>query len=192
MINKKIIFLVVFTLIFITISGCELEEEENLDIAVENKEEPVVVEHTPETGGEIIIPLTNFNTLNPLMTENNSYYYFSKFIFESLFEFDDNLNLEKQLIEDYNITDDGRTIEIKLKDNVMWHDGEALTSGDINFTVNTIKYANVDSTYNKMFTDAMGSFSPSNIRRIVEVSIIDEKNFVITFDRSFSNNLSYY
>lgn len=186
--NRKNIFLIILSLLAILIGGCELEKE-NLDIDVENKDETVIVEYTPEVGGEIIVPLTNFNTLNPLMTENNSYYYFSKFIFESLFEFDDNLNLQKQLIEDYNLTDDGKTLEVKLKENVMWHDGEPLTSGDINFTVNTIKYSDMDSTYNKMITDAMGSFSLANIKRIIEVKIIDDNNLVISFDRNFSNNL---
>lgn len=186
--NKKIIYLIVFTLLITVISGCELNKE-NLGSGVENGEEQEVIEYTPEIGGEIILPLTNFNTLNPLMTENNSYYYFSKLIFESLFEFDDDLNMKKQLIKDYNISDNGRSIEMELNDKLLWHDGAPLTSEDVKFTVNTIKYANTDSTYSKMFTDALGSFSPADIRRIVEVSIIDEKNFIITFDRSFSNNL---
>lgn len=186
--NKKIIYLIVLTLMIITISGCELNKE-NLDSGAKEELNHEVIEYTPEVGGEIILPLTNFNTLNPLMTENNSYYYFSKLIFDSLFEFDDNLNVEKQLIKDYELSDNGRTIVIKLKDNILWHDGEPLVSEDIEFTVNTIKYANTDSTYNKMFTESLGSFSPADIRRIVEVNIIDEKNFEITFDRSFSNNL---
>lgn len=186
--SKKRLYLIILALLIVAASGCELNKE-NLDNAAEEEETEEVVNYTPEEGGEIILPLTNFSTLNPLMTENSSYYYFSKLIFESLFEFDDNLNVKEQLVKNYSISDNGRTIEISLKDNVFWHDGEPLKSGDIEFTVNTIKYANTDSTYKKMFTDAVGSFSPSDIRRIVDVSIIDNENFRITFDRSFSNNL---
>ncbi len=186
--NKKIIYLIILTLLVTVIGGCELNKE-NIDSDVKEESNHEVIEYTPEEGGEIILALTNFNTLNPLMTENNSYYYFSKLIYESLFDFDDDLNMKEQLVKDYSVSDNGRTIEIKLEDNILWHDGQPLTSDDVRFTVNTIKYANTDTAYNRMFSDALGSFSPSDIRRIVEVGIVDEKNLIITFDRSFNNNL---
>ena len=40
-----------------------------------------------------------------------------------------------------------------------------------------------------MFTRSMGSFSPSDIRRIMDVSVLDDTRIEITFDRVFSNNL---
>ena len=40
-----------------------------------------------------------------------------------------------------------------------------------------------------MFTRSMGSFSPSDIRRIMDVSVLDDTSIEITFDRAFSNNL---
>lgn len=175
-------------LITITTIGCQKSE---LAIGNEDKTEDIEtpIEFTPVEGGQVVLPLTTFNTLNPLITENSSYYYFSKLIFESLFEFDNDLNITNQLAEDYSIKDDGRTIEIKLKDNVYWHDGEKFKPEDIAFTINTIKYANTDSTYKEMFTNAMGSNSPSDLRRIIDVTIIDENNILISFDRAFSNNL---
>lgn len=186
--NKKITLLIILIILIITISGCQLNKEN-----IEEKTDKVIDEkvgaYYPEVGGEIVVPLTTLSTLNPLMSESINYYYFSKLIFESLFEFDDNLNVEKQLIEDYTITDDGKIIDIKLKENITWHDGQPLTSEDINFTINTIKHANEDSTYNKMLTDALGPLNSANIRRILEVNIINDQNFIITFDRSFSNNL---
>lgn len=186
--NKKIIYLIALTLLIMTISGCKLNKD-NLDIDSENNKDQQTAETKAELGGEIILPLTNFNTLNPLITENDSYYFFSKLIFESLFEFDDNLNMEGQLVKDYSVSDNGRKIEIRLRDDIFWHDSKPLTSEDVAFTVNTIKYANTDSTYNKMFIQALGSFSPSDIRRIVDVNVVDQKNLIVTFDRSFSNNL---
>lgn len=171
----------------VTIVGCqkgELDGENNLP-----EDEEIVIDYTPVNGGEVVLPLTHLNTLNPLMTENSSYYSFSKLIFESLFEFDDDLNLTTLLAEKYNIKNDGRTIEIELKDNIFWHDGEAFKAEDIAFTIDTIKYANLDNAYKEMFTNAMGSFSPSDLRRIVDIVIIDEKNIEINFDRAFSNNL---
>ncbi|HEY8362719.1 MAG TPA: peptide ABC transporter substrate-binding protein [Tissierellaceae bacterium] len=184
--NKR--FLLVFIALMILTTGCQAQKEiSNKD--KENEKVNEVVEYLPSEGGNVIIPLTNFDTLNPLMTENSSYYFFSKLIFEGLFDFDKNLNIVPQLAEEYSIDGDGRIIIINLKDNVYWHDGEKFTAYDVEFTINTIKYANADSTYRKIFSKSIGSFSPSDIRRIMDVSVIDDYNIQITFDRAFSNNL---
>lgn len=185
---RKYICLVIAILIASTTIGCQ---QSKLAIKKENVKEDTKenIEEGPVHGGQVVLPLTKFNTLNPMITENSSYYYFSKLIFESLFDFDKNLNITNQLAESYNIKDDGRVIEIKLKDDIYWHDGEKFKPEDIAFTINTIKYANTDSTYNMMFSKAMGSFSPTDLRRIMDIAILDESNIVISFDRSFSNNL---
>lgn len=185
---KKYLCLILAILITVPIVGCE---QNQLTIGNDSKIEEIEnpEEYNPVKGGQVVIPLTNFNTLNPLMTENSSYYFLSKLIFESLFEFDNNLNITNQLAESYNIKDDGRTIEVKLKDNVFWHDGEKLKPEDVVFTINTIKYANIDSTYKQMISNVIGSASPSDIRRIMEVTIAGDNEIVITFDRAFSNNL---
>ena len=185
---KKCLCLILLVLILGTVVGCEQNE-----LAVGNQnttnDTEAPVEYSPVEGGQVVIPLTNFNTLNPLMTQNSSYYFLSKLIFESLFEFDNDLNVINQLAESYNIKDEGRTIEIKLKDNVFWHDGEKFRPEDIVFTVDTIKYANNDSTYKQMFLNAIGSSSMSDVRRIINVAITGENSIAITFDRAFSNNL---
>lgn len=183
--KKKIIFLIAFVLIIGTLSGCK----SNQDDVDAGKEDVEVVDESASTGGELILPLTTFETLNPLMTENNSYYYFSKLIFDGLFEFDKDLNVETQLVEDYTLQEDGRTVDIKLKNGVKWHDGEPLISEDVLFTINTIKYANSNNLYKEMFQNAVGSYRPSDIRRIVDVTIEDDSNLTIVFDRIFSNNL---
>lgn len=187
--KKKIILLIVFILIIGTLSGCQLNQDE----AEKAKEDEGIVvediEDVAETGGEIILPLTTFETLNPLITENNSYYYFSKLIFDGLFKFNENLNIEPQLAESYTLGEDGMTVDIKLNSEVKWHDGEPLTSKDILFTINTIKFANSNNIYREMFQNSVGSYRPSDIRRIVDVKIRDDQNLTIVFDRVFSNNL---
>lgn len=184
---RKFFILVLIIIIAVGAVGCEKNGQ-----TVDNKENEAIednIDFTPVEGGSVILPLTKFDTLNPLLTENSNYYYFSKLVFEGLFEFNDELNIQEQLAESYQIKEDGRVIEIKLKDNIYWHDGQKFSADDIAFTINTIKYANTDSTYNTMFSNAMGSFRPTDLRRIMDVSILDERNLVISFDRAFSNNL---
>ncbi len=185
--RKKLIILMILALTMANLIGCQLDQE---DLGQEKDEELIEEKkYSPETGGEIILPLTNFSTLNPLMTENSSYYFFSKLIFEGLFEFDQDLDLENKLAESYEIKDDGRTIDIKLNGDVRWHDGEKLRAEDVKFTIDAIKYASSNSLYTAMFENSVGSYRPSNMRRIVDVVVVDQENISIKFDTSFSNNL---
>lgn len=183
---KKYSILLLTLIVSLTLAACSPEP---IDNEPNENDEVQVIEYTPVEGGTIFLPITNFNTLNPLMTDNASYYYFSKLIFESLFDFNNNLEVVPLLADSYEIKNEGRTISIKLKEGIKWHDGEVFNSSDVAFTIETIKYANMESTYSKMFTTVLDSYSPSDIRRIMDVKVIDENNINITFDRQFSNNL---
>lgn len=188
--HKKIITGILIIVIIITLTGCEEEKEEKLD-AIESLYIDENDNHTyePEYGGELVFPLTTLRTLNPLITENIFYYHFSKLVYEGLFEMDNDLNIKNQLAEDYIIKEDGRVLSIKLKEDVLWHDGEPFTSEDVAFTINTIKYGNDETVYKKIFQNVLGTNNPAAISRIMDVQIIDNYNIDIIFNESFSNGL---
>ncbi len=190
---RRILPIFLVFIMVISLVACKADEgnQEVMDPeeVIEDIEEEVIVDNTPVEGGQVAIPLTKFASLNPLLTENINYYFFSKLIYESLFDFDDNLNMTNVLAKTYQILEDGRTIEVELKEDIYWHDGVLLTPDDVIFTINTIKYAGSDTTYKNMFASALGTFSPADIRRIMDVKIIDENKLAIIFDRAFSNNL---
>ncbi len=172
----------------LTAIGCQKTDEEN-EAETFDIDKEKLAEYKPEYGGQLILPLTTLNTLNPLISENISYHHFSKLIFEGLFELDNDLSVKNQLAEDYTIKENGKVINIKLKDNVLWHDGEKFTAEDVAFTINTIKYAGNDTAYKKMLNNALGSFNTSDIRRIMDIQILNDYNINIVFDRNFSHGL---
>ena len=129
----------------------------------------------PTEGGQAIIPLTNFNTLNPLLTTNSHYYHFSKLIFESLFEFNQDLSIEPKLAESYFTYNEGKTISVKLKDNIRWHDGTAFTSSDVKFTIDVIKHANRESKYGDMIDSNLGTGGGINFNTVINTKVIDDK-----------------
>lgn len=191
--NYKKKTLLLFTiLIFISLIGCKGKDYVSNDKTddlngksdIENLEEM-----DPVHGGEISLPLTNFTTLNPLLTDNSSYYHFSKLIFEGLFEFDNDLKPIPKLVESYTISEDGKRISIKLKEGIKWHDGQTLNSSDIAFTIDAIKRANTDGTYAKVFKDAALINGDLNLNSFIKSQIIDSNNIDIIFDRQFSNIL---
>jgi peptide/nickel transport system substrate-binding protein len=63
----------------------------------------------------------------------------SQLVYSALFKRGSGGQLEKDLVEDYTISDDKKVYTFKLKNNVKWHDGAILTANDIYFTFNAIK-----------------------------------------------------
>ncbi len=55
-------------------------------------------------------------------------------IYESLLRYDTDLNPQPSLAESWEISDDGLTYTFKLREGVLWHDGEPFTSADVAFT----------------------------------------------------------
>lgn len=179
---------VVLFLILILLTSCNIvenisrTEDDSLEESFDSSE------FEPEYGGHIILPITKINSLNPLTVNNESYFYFSKLIFESLFDFDKNFNVIKELAEDYTFKSDN-VVSIRLKDNVYWHDGEKLRAEDVAFTINTIKYANNETAYKKMWKEFVGGYSYSNLNRIVDAKVIDDLTIEIWFDNGVGNKL---
>lgn len=68
-------------------------------------------------------------------------------IFNSLLKYNGNLDIEGDLAESWQISDDQKTITFKLKPNLLWADGKPLTSADVLFTWKTVTDENTRSPY---------------------------------------------
>lgn len=72
--------------------------------------------------------------LNPLLADDNPVdREIVSLIFDGLTKYEDGL-LVPDLAESWDISDDGRLIRFKLRDDVTWHDGEPFTAEDVAFT----------------------------------------------------------
>lgn len=96
------------------------------------------VEYLIVENGEVSLPLTGFNDLNPLIVDNVDYYYFSKLIFEGLFDYDSSIEPIPQLASTYTMSEDGKRLEIILREDVLWHNGDPFNANDVIFTFNTL------------------------------------------------------
>lgn len=174
--SRRCIYFLLIVLLAVFSTGCSADVESILNV---NNEE-IKLEYMIVEGGEVVLPLTPFNTLNPLMTSNLSYYYFSKLIFEGLFEYNENMEPVEQLAEKYDIVNDGKTILVTLRKDVYWHDGEKFTSEDVSFTINALINSNTETAYNSL------NNSTSSIQ---STNIIDDYNIEINFSNGSANNL---
>lgn len=110
-------------------------------------------------------------TINPILNRDKSVGYIMNLIYDGLFEIDENYNVEPRLVEKYTKSSDGKSINIKLKSDAIWHNNKELTSSDVNFTVDLIK-KNKDTPY----SDLVGN--------IKSIQINDSKNFTINLNEN--------
>lgn len=98
----------------------------------------------PNQGGEIkegLVGQPQF--INPLYAYSSSIdRTIAELCFSSLFNYDSQGKIVPDLVENYTINDDGKTIEFSIKQNVKWHDNKPLTVDDIVFTLNLVQDPN--------------------------------------------------
>lgn len=75
-------------------------------------------------------------------------------MFRSLFTTDSHLTeVNPDLAQSYEVSDDGLTYTIVLKDGLKWSDGEALTADDVIFSIETaLQTATINSIYTAAFS----------------------------------------
>ncbi len=52
-------------------------------------------------------------------------------VYEGLFEIDDNYQPQPKLAYAYSFSNDGRKVQVTLRDDITFHNGETLTSADV-------------------------------------------------------------
>ena len=104
------------------------------------------IENIPAYGGSYIEGVIGqMQYLNPVLADTNSVDVdINKLIYNSLFK-TKNREIIPDLVESYEISEDGKIYSFKLKENIFWHDNKPLTSEDVVFTINTIKNINYRS-----------------------------------------------
>lgn len=132
---KKLIAILAILIICLSIlPGCE--QTTNFLGGGETEEE----KHTVRSD-EIYIPIEKVRTLNPIITKDEDAYYVDKLIYESLFSFDNSLELINVLADSYSYAPDGTSVTIRLKQGITWQDGRDLTAADVKFTIDAIAFA---------------------------------------------------
>ena len=143
------------------------------------KEEEPTISEVEEIVKEINLGVAEFDTMNPILSQNKHVQEISRIIFEPLFELDKAYKLQKCLAKDWAKTSK-TTYLVKIRDDVKWSDGTALIVEDVIFTIQAIKQ--VSSIYT------------SNVQNIINVEKIDNDTIQITIDREipfFEYNLIF-
>ena len=108
----------------------------------DEEEETSTVQDQTSTVSTLITDLrlgiSEFDTLNPLATNNKNIKEISRLIFDSLVTVSSNYGLEYGLATEIAKSDNLNYI-ITLRDGVKWQDGTDFTAQDVKFTIDAIK-----------------------------------------------------
>lgn len=130
------------------------EEEQPQD------EQLVVVEQITN----LRLGVSNFDTINPLISNNKEILNIDKLIFDSLITITQDYKAELNLAKECSKISDYSYI-IKLDNNIKWHDGSDFTAKDVSFTIDRLKEGK--SVYS------------SNVEKISNVEVIDANTLKI-------------
>lgn len=133
-----ILLLIIAIIVVAGVSSVEIIREEVLNI------NPDVTYVESDT---IYLSCEALDTLNPVLSKSEDVYHLSKLIYNSLFEYDENLNVVPELIESYEVHERYGKVSVKLKEGIKWHNDTEFTAKDIQFTVNAMNYAGSRSLY---------------------------------------------
>lgn len=115
------------------------------------------------------LAIADFDTLNPLLSNNKNVQEISKIIYEPLVTLDSNLKLQYCLAKEIAKKDDFTYI-IKLKQGIYFQDGKEFNASDVQFTMDTIK-SGINSIYS------------SNLSAVSRLDIIDDNTISISLNQ---------
>ena len=182
--SNKNLFKYIFAIVFIALvlgsiyivyysnnksSDTDTEDEEVFDTQNSNIS---VVE-------QLKMGISNFDTMNPLLTHNREVIYFDKLVFEPLINITNDYKAELCLAKSIEQTSD-TTYKIVVDTSIKWQDGSSLISKDVDFTIRKIK--EINSIYSSNVEQIQGIVTPDS--ETVEITLSDPVPF-------FEYNLSF-
>ena len=159
---KYIFFTIVIIMIGLAIYFLYIDGKENV-YAIENNELEI------DMIRELNIGISEYDTINPILSKNRDIQYINKLIFEPLIDISYDFRIQYNLAEEFSKIND-TTYIIKLKDYIYWHDGEKFTANDVVFTIYNLKNNNINSIYK------------DNVKDIKEINKIDDYTIKIVLN----------
>lgn len=101
----------------------------------------------PTEGGEYIEGVVGFpRWINPVYSpSNDADQDLTELLFSGLMKYNEAGKIISDLIEKYEVFEDGEIWEFYLKENIFWSDGKPLISDDVVFTITTIQNPDIKS-----------------------------------------------
>lgn len=170
----KYIF-IIFAIVIIIYAGYKIYDRNNN----QNNEVQISENESEEIIKDIRLAICNYDSINPLISNNREILNIDTLIFEPLFVITEDYQLEPCLGTEWAKTGDN-TYVVKVDTTIKWQDGSYITAKDVQFTIDRLKEGN--------------SIYKANVANITEVEVLDSSTIKITLDKEvafFEYNLTF-
>lgn len=129
---------------------------------------PAAAQNDVEPGGSVVIVSTQApRHLNPAVQSGIATAMPGTQIFASLLKYDENWQPHPYLAESWEVADDGLSVTVRLVEGATFHDGEPITSGDVRFSIMTVKE---NHPFQSMFAPVAEVETPDERTAIIRLS----------------------
>ena len=166
---------IIFVIIILIISVYRIRQDEE----IKKQEEEYTASNQDERIKELKLGIAEFDTINPILSKNKNVQNITKLIYEPLVNLTSDYKAEACLATEW-AKESGNSYLIKLRENVRWSNGQALTAQDVKFTIDRLK--DTDTIYS------------ANVQNVVGVDIVDDYTVRINLDSDipfFEYNLTF-
>ena len=130
---------------------------------------------TPEYGDTFIeASIGDASTLLPVLASDSSSSDINSQLYNGLVRYDKNLQVEGELAESWEISDDNLTITFHLRKNVKWHDGAPFTAADVKFNYELYIDPKTPTAYAESF------------KQVTRVEVPDPHTFVVHYEKPYA------
>ena len=151
---KYLFFIVVIVLIIVSIYILYIDKNPKTFASEENIKKI-------EKSNEINIGTVGNIGINPILSNNRDVQYFLKLVYLPLVDITQDFKTENKLAKEFSKIN-SKTYIVKLKEDVLWHDGKKFNAQDVIFTVEALKQENIKSIYKE------------NVKNIEKIEQIDD------------------
>lgn len=151
-----------------SIVGCSSQEKDTVSSGKKEKESVVKMAVSSEP-----------DNLNPMMSSATDTQAMMMNVYEGLLTFDKDGNFLPGLAESYDIKDDGKTYDFKLKKGIEFHNGHKFDAGDVKYTYESLAGLNGKEPLNEVLAN-----------ELVAVEVLDENHVQLKLKQIDSGFLS--
>lgn len=149
------------------------EDTEDVEDAATDDDAPEEDDADAGADGPLVVARTgDVDSLDPHRATAFQSIQALELIYETLFEHDEDLNVVGSLVEEWEYSEDGETLRLKLTPDATFQDGSPLTSGD------------VVASLERVLDEDSGSVARANILSIASVEAEGDHGVTLNLDRA--------
>ncbi len=163
--------------LILTLGGCkESNKEASQESAAPASGSKLSPEQLKPAYGDMFVSGTigDASVLLPVLASDSASFEITSLIFDGLLKYDKNLQLEPDLAEKWEISEDKLKIRFHLRKGVKWQDGKPFTSKDVEFTWKVYVNPKTPTAY---ATDYL---------RVKEFRVIDDHTIEIIYENPYA------